>query len=275
MEVHFYSRLWISGKGMSGEQVLSWRQIGGSTEFDEKRGGQMQSVEAVDLSGLNPKQRDAVTLVGKSAVVFAGPGSGKTTVLTRRAAWLLSRGVPANRIMVVTFTRAAAQEMRRRLLKQTGSSTGMTIGTFHSVFLRLLRNAGVAIPRLAGEREQTGLIRELLIKSGRPADEETVSNTLSQIGYCKGNLILPERMKLKQAKNIAFRELFQAYQQGWSNGAFGITTISCFGSTMGYARNICCKGDLFTYWWMNFRISTGFRWKRSVFCFRRRGRSSL
>ncbi|WP_188430530.1 ATP-dependent helicase [Kroppenstedtia guangzhouensis] len=175
--------------------------------------GRLQSVETVDLSGLNPKQRDAVTLVGKSAVVFAGPGSGKTTVLTRRAAWLLSRGVPANRIMVVTFTRMAAQEMKQRLLKQTGSSTGMTIGTFHSVFLRLLRNSGVSIPRLAGEREQAGLIRELLIKSGRPADEEMISNTLSQIGYCKGNLILPERMKVKQEKKIAFRELFQEYQQ--------------------------------------------------------------
>lgn len=174
----------------------------------------MQSVEAVDLSGLNAGQREAVTLEGKSAVVFAGPGSGKTTVLTRRAAWLLSQGVPENRMMVVTFTRAAAQEMRRRLLKQSGGSSGITIGTFHSIFLRLLRNAGVAIPRLAGEREQTGLIRELLIESGRPADEEAVSNTLSQIGFCKGNLMFPERMKLKQAKNIAFRELFQAYQQG-------------------------------------------------------------
>ncbi|MFD1408308.1 ATP-dependent helicase [Kroppenstedtia eburnea] len=175
--------------------------------------GRLQSVEAVDLSGLNPGQREAVTLEGKSAVVFAGPGSGKTTVLTRRAAWLLSRGVPGNRMMVVTFTRAAAQEMKQRLLKQTGGSAGITIGTFHSIFLRLLRNSGVPIPRLAGEREQTGLIRELLIGSGRPADEEAVSNTLSQIGFCKGNLMLPERMKLKQEKNIAFRELFQTYQR--------------------------------------------------------------
>lgn len=167
----------------------------------------------MDLSGLNPRQQEAVTLVGKSAAVFAGPGSGKTTVLTRRVAWLLSQGVPADRLMVVTFTRAASREMKRRLLRQTGGAAGVTLGTFHSIFLRLLRGSGMFIPQLIGEREQAGLLRGLLTESGKPADEEAVSNGLSQIGFCKGNLILPERMKLKEEKNIAFRELFQAYER--------------------------------------------------------------
>ncbi|PTX59868.1 DNA helicase-2/ATP-dependent DNA helicase PcrA [Melghirimyces profundicolus] len=173
----------------------------------------MPTVKDVDLSRLNREQREAVTAEGKAVAVFAGPGSGKTTVLTSRAAWLLQQGVTGGRILVVTFTRAAAREMKERLAFHTAAARDLTIGTFHSVFLRLLRESGIPVPRLIGEGEQAGMLRELLAEKKRPWDEDAVSGFLGQIGYCKNHLMLPERMNVRKEKNIAFRDLFHAYER--------------------------------------------------------------
>ncbi|OYD09750.1 ATP-dependent helicase [Paludifilum halophilum] len=165
-------------------------------------------------AGLNPSQREAVTAAGGSVAVYAGPGSGKTTVLTRRVQYLIGQGIPKEKMMVVTFTRAAAGEMENRLVRELGESmTGLTIGTFHSIFLRLLAGQGLKLPPLLKEFEQHQLIRRRLEALDRPADEEAVTSTLGQIGYCKGNGILPEYMKVKKEKNIAFRRVFQEYEK--------------------------------------------------------------
>ena len=74
-------------------------------------------------------------------LVLAGPGSGKTAVITGRTARLVREGVPPSEILVVTFTRAAASEMKNRFLKMTGASARqVTFGTFHGVFYGILRN---------------------------------------------------------------------------------------------------------------------------------------
>ena len=172
----------------------------------------MKTDDAVNRSGLNERQLEAVSVEDGSVAVYAGPGSGKTTVLTNRIIWLLQRGEPAENMLVVTFTRAAAREMEERLVQQLGPVRGLTIGTFHSVFLRLLREVGVAIPRLLDDREQTAMIRRLLTEMEQPDDEEAVAHQLSRIGFCKSNLIMPERMKVKKEQNIAFRRLFLAYE---------------------------------------------------------------
>jgi DNA helicase-2/ATP-dependent DNA helicase PcrA len=94
------------------------------------------------LDKLNPQQKEAVSLGWGPALVVAGAGSGKTTVLTRRVAWLLSQlKQPAYTIMCVTFTNKAAAEMKIRLEKLIGEgiSKRLTIGTFHSICARILR----------------------------------------------------------------------------------------------------------------------------------------
>ena len=102
------------------------------------------------LDGLNPAQREAVTATDGPILVLAGPGSGKTRVLTHRAAHLVQKlDVPPWRIMAVTFTNKAAGEMRARLAQLIGARLDrLTIGTFHAICVRILRRehkvAGIA-----------------------------------------------------------------------------------------------------------------------------------
>jgi DNA helicase-2/ATP-dependent DNA helicase PcrA len=93
------------------------------------------------LSGLNPEQRQAVTLPHQSALILAGAGSGKTRVLTTRIAYLISTGaVSPHSILAVTFTNKAAKEMITRLSAMLPINTrGMWIGTFHGLCNRMLR----------------------------------------------------------------------------------------------------------------------------------------
>jgi DNA helicase-2/ATP-dependent DNA helicase PcrA len=93
------------------------------------------------LTGLNERQAEAVTSKNKRVLVIAGAGSGKTSVLTKRVAYLLDNDFPSDSIFAVTFTNKAAKEMKERVevLLEDQNVSSMWLGTFHSLFNRILR----------------------------------------------------------------------------------------------------------------------------------------
>src|SRR5262245_38498514 len=92
------------------------------------------------LSELNARQQEAVKSVEGPLMVVAGPGSGKTRVMTYRIAYLINIGVPAYQMLALTFTNKAANEMKGRVTKLVGEkSRQLWMGTFHSVFARIMR----------------------------------------------------------------------------------------------------------------------------------------
>lgn len=131
--------------------------------------------------GLNAQQREAFTHTTGAALVLAGAGSGKTTVLLRRIARLLAEGVPAERILVTTFTKRAAQEMSDRLALLLGEETtaGLWIGTFHAHCLRVLKKEWAELYgkdgkfELADEGWQKRVCRAIL---GKPDDYARLPN---------------------------------------------------------------------------------------------------
>ena len=107
------------------------------------------------LDGLNPAQRQAVEAIEGPVLVLAGPGSGKTRVLTHRVAFLVKEfEVPPWQIMAVTFTNKAAREMKERLYRLLGEQLRqLTIGTFHAICARILRR----------EADAAGISRQYVI----------------------------------------------------------------------------------------------------------------
>ena len=92
------------------------------------------------LDQLNPAQREAVSAVDGPVLIVAGAGSGKTRVLTYRAAHLVDLGVAPQSILALTFTNKAAEEMKSRIAALVGEeSRSIWMGTFHSIFARILR----------------------------------------------------------------------------------------------------------------------------------------
>jgi len=154
---------------------------------------------AMDLDSLNPQQRDAVLHQEGPLLIFAGAGSGKTRVITFRIARLLAEGVPASRILAVTFTNKASREMRQRIQDLVGEvPRSMWIGTFHAICSRLLRIEGLAIgvdPRFViyDDSDQLSLVREILKRLN--VDEKSIQPraVLSAISTAKEQMKDPDR----------------------------------------------------------------------------------
>src|ERR671933_3086741 len=97
------------------------------------------------LAELNPEQRAAATHPGGPLLILAGAGTGKTTTLCARVAWLVAEGVQAERVLLVTFTRRAAREMLQRARALVPASARVVGGTFHSVAHRIVRTHAAAL----------------------------------------------------------------------------------------------------------------------------------
>ncbi|QDU65937.1 ATP-dependent helicase [Engelhardtia mirabilis] len=169
------------------------------------------------LDGLNPQQREAVGTVVGPLLVLAGAGSGKTRVITVRASYLLSQGVDPTSILLVTFTNKAAEEMRERLQVMVGEhrAEALTIGTFHSFCLAVLREHGERIglpPRftLCDAADQLSGVKQVL-RELRVAETAMQPRTLQgRISLLK-NLLIPPARALSSVRDDEEELVARAY----------------------------------------------------------------
>ncbi len=171
------------------------------------------------LADLTDAQKEAVTHLDGPMLVVAGPGSGKTRVITRRVAWLVSRGVPPRSILGLTFTNKAAEEMRTRL-NEMGVAAGATLSTFHSLCARLLREfagqAGLqASFTIYDEADRKAALREACRESGLDFQLFPPARVLRRISRFKNQLLTPDNISDPGFDLLSkvIKDYYQAYQK--------------------------------------------------------------
>lgn len=164
----------------------------------------------------NPSQKRAIAHLSGPMMVLAGPGSGKTSVIVERTAYMTGEGkIPASSVLVVTFSRAAAAEMKERFLSFTGQrTTQVTFGTFHGVFYGILKQAyGLTAANILSEEEKYGILKELALTYGGDLAEEGdfPEEIAKEISLVKGNRISLEHYYSSCCPDEVFRQIFQGY----------------------------------------------------------------
>ena len=164
---------------------------------------------------LNTAQQKAVCHETGPMLVLAGPGSGKTTVLLCRISRLLERGLAKpQEILALTFSKAAAEEMKRRFENLNGAS-GVSFGTFHSIFFRILRSRyGWNVEQIFQEEERRNILRNSIEaeKWDIPDLEEYISQFFSQLSLMNSELEQPNRFTPTGMPVEEFRKLYRAYE---------------------------------------------------------------
>ena len=159
-------------------------------------------MESPILQGLNPAQRAAVEAYDSASLIIAGAGSGKTRVLTSRIAYMIQKGIKPKNILATTFTNKAAQEMRERIVKMIpeylteGQARHIWMGTFHSIFARILRTDAerIGFPTnftIYDASDARNLIKTI-VKELNLADDKYKPNVIaSRISQAKNALVTP------------------------------------------------------------------------------------
>ena len=178
----------------------------------------------MNLATLNDRQREAVLHGDGPLLVLAGAGSGKTRVITYRIAHLLERGVPAEKVLALSFTNKAAREVGERVEDLAGANRirGLTVSTFHALGLGILREEGGRLGHggrfsLYGESDQRALLREIVREARLPLDASEVQETISlwkNRGLMPREVPVPpgdDRLRVLQRAYAAYQELLAAH----------------------------------------------------------------
>jgi DNA helicase II / ATP-dependent DNA helicase PcrA len=171
------------------------------------------------LEALNPVQREAAGCTQGPLLILAGAGSGKTRTLTYRVAYLIARGVPAYRILAVTFTNKAANEMRERIERLVGEEAArkIWIGTFHAICARMLRMHGEAAgvhPSFVvfDDGDQMSLVKQAMSDLDIDSDMYKPRQVLAAISRLKEDLRSPAEA-LRAAENRYERSVARIYER--------------------------------------------------------------
>ena len=170
---------------------------------------------------LNRGQDEAIKHGNGPCMVLAPPGSGKTLIVTERTRYLIEEsGVRPDQILVITFTRYAAREMKERFERLTaGKNYPVTFGTFHSIFYGILKCAyGIGANNLMSEKESSVLLQEVLDQTNLEStpevedEEELVRELLREVGMVKNGLYHLKDFHSKYLTQDEFAEVFRSYE---------------------------------------------------------------
>ncbi len=174
------------------------------------------------MTQLNPRQREAVRYIDGPLLVLAGAGSGKTSVITRKVAYLVQEcGIRAERIAAVTFTNKAAREMKDRVHALLGAQAaeGLTVSTFHQLGLKIIREERKALEMKSGfsifdGEDSRKLIHDLLIQE-HGAEGDKAGLIQQRISNWKNDRILPEAAlaAAQSPSDILFAQAYQRYRR--------------------------------------------------------------
>ena len=165
----------------------------------------------------NPSQTEAVGHGTGPMLVLAGPGSGKTLVITERTKNLIvSQGVNPSQILVITFTKAAANEMKERFFRLMGGKKyPVTFGTFHAVFFSILKHAyGFHAGNIIREEQRFALMREIITRMHLEYEDENefIGDILGEISLIKNSGISLEHYYSKNCGKEIFEQIYQSYE---------------------------------------------------------------
>lgn len=166
----------------------------------------------------NISQREAIRHKDGPMLVLAGPGSGKTLVITERTKYLIQEcGISPSNILVITFTKAAATEMKERFFRlMDGKNYPVTFGTFHAVFFAILKHAyHYSADNIIREEQRIGCIREIVARHRLEYEDEMefVQNILGEIGLVKNTGIDIAHYYSKNCAEEMFRRIYSEYHE--------------------------------------------------------------
>lgn len=173
------------------------------------------------INKLNPQQRSAVTAADGPVLVVAGPGSGKTRVLTQRIAYLIANeGVRPWQILAVTFTNKAAKEMDERVksILNEQATEGMMLGTFHSICARILRREADLLPVaqnfvIFDADDQQSLTKAIIRELNLNEKLYRANSVHASISRAKNELILPEDYPINTYRDEVVKRVYTEYQK--------------------------------------------------------------
>ena len=170
------------------------------------------------LAIFNKEQEEAITHKEGPLMVLAGPGSGKTLVITYRVKWLIENaGVHPSNILVITFTRAAAEEMKKRFFTFDGMENApVTFGTFHSIFFMILRYAyRYTAGNIIREDVKRRYIKEMTedMELEIEDEKEFLSGIINEISYVKGEMMSLSYYHSSNCSDELFAQIYEEYER--------------------------------------------------------------
>ena len=169
------------------------------------------------MSRLSKAQKNAVIHKDGPMMVLAGPGSGKTLVITKRIQYLIGHyHIPPQKILVVTFTKAAAVEMKARFWRLSGETLPVSFGTFHSVFFTILKHAyHYRADNILPETKKYDFLREILYDRHFEVEDEGdfLRSLIGEISLVKGQMLELSYYHSACCGDEVFREIYECYEE--------------------------------------------------------------